>query len=321
MGVPTDMQKSQINTQLTAALSHWDNEGGAGANGPQKSSKAHPVKEVATTETDVSSVSAITSFFVLTFAWSWLLGFIAIYSMPYVPRFSTVASIISGFGPSMAAVVIIIFFSGRKGLKDWLKKALNGRVGWQWYALAFVIPPLVMVLAQAIHWALGGTVPTSPAAEHIQLAIANFGLVFLIGGPLGEELGWRSYGVPALGNKMGWRTASLIIGVIWGLWHVPWFFTVGTAQSQMPFGVFMLNIIAGSVLFSWLFLNSAGSVIPALVAHTSLNAFAGILSIIPTAETSRPYTLVTGILVAIAAWLLLHPDTQQTSSFQNRKSS
>ena len=135
------------------------------------------------------------------------------------------------------------------------------------------------------------------------------------------ETGRRSYAVPALGDKLDWRTASRIIGVIWGLWHVPWFFTVGTAQSQMPFVVFMLNIIAGSVLFSWLFLNSVGSVIPALIAHTSLNAFAGILSVVPTAETSRPYILVTAILVAIAAWLLLRPNTLRTSSFQNRRSS
>ena len=258
------------------------------------------------------SVFAISLFFVFTFTWSWLLGFAAIYTKVDWPILSMVLLIASGFGPSIAALLTIIVFSGRSGLFTWLKNALNWRVGWQWYALAFFIPPLMMLFAQAIHWALGGTIPTSPAVGHISLTIANFGLVFLIGGPLGEEFGWRSYAVPALGTKLGWRTASLLIGVIWGLWHVPWFFTEGTAQSQMPFVVFMLNIIAGSVLFSWLFMRSAGSVIPALIAHTSLNAFAGILSIIPTAETSRPYTLVTGILVAIAVWLLVSPAEHST---------
>jgi uncharacterized protein len=156
---------------------------------------------------------------------------------------------------------------------------------------------------------LGATIPTSPAVGHIPLAIANFGLVFLIGGPVGEEFGWRSYAQPALNSKMGWRNASLIIGIIWGLWHLPWFLTAGTAQSHMPFITFLLNIIAGSILFSWLFMQSSGSVIPVLIAHTSLNAFAGIMSIIPTAETGRPYSLVTGILIAIACWILMRPDT------------
>jgi uncharacterized protein len=319
MGKPIDIQKSQNKAQLQTALARWDNEGGAGSDGPQEGSNARPVKEVEIIKTDVSSIFAITSFFVLTIFWSWLLGFIAIYTKPYAPNFSMMLSIISGFGPSIAALVTVGFFGGRKGLNDWLKNALNWRVGWHWYVLAFFMPPLVMLLAQSIHWTLGGTIPTSPAVGHIPLTIANFGLVFLIGGPLGEEFGWRSYAVTALGSKIGWRSASLIIGVIWGLWHLPWFFTAGTAQFQMSLAMFMLNILAGSVLFSWLFLRSKGSVIPALVAHTSLNAFAGILSIVPTSETSRAYALVTGIMVAIAVGILLRTDGRKHQALRRCK--
>jgi uncharacterized protein len=254
-----------------------------------------------------TSISAITTFFCLTFLFSWSLGFAAIYLKPSAPDLSVVISIMSGFGPTIAAVLTVAFFNGFNGLVTWLKHALNWSVGWQWYALAFFAPPLVMFLAQVMHWALGGTIPTSPAAGHIPLAIANFGFVFLIGGPLGEELGWRSYALPALKSKVGWRGASLIIGAIWGIWHLPMFLTMGTAQFSMGFPMFALNILAGSVLFAWLFMKTSGSVVPAFIAHTSLNAWAGILSIIPTAETERPYALVTGILVAIAAWLLLRP--------------
>ena len=162
-----------------------------------------------------------------------------------------------------------------------------------------------MLVALALHEVLGGTVPTSPAVGHVPLAIANFALVFLIGGPLGEEFGWRGNALPALGVKMGWRAASLAIGVIWGRWHLPLFFTPGTAQFQMSINVFMLNIVAGSVVFSWLFIRTSGSVLPALVLHTSLNSWAGILSIVPSAETSRPYALVTGLIVVVACFLLL----------------
>lgn len=254
-----------------------------------------------------TSISAITTFFFLTFIFTWALGFSAIYLKPSAPALSVVISIMSGFGPSIAAVLTVAFFDGRYGLVIWLRNALNWRVRWQWYALAFFTPPLVMLLAQAIHWALDGIIPTSPAVGNIPLAVANFGFVFLIGGPLGEELGWRSYALPALKSKVGWCRASLIIGAIWGLWHLPMFLTMGTAQFSMTFSVFALNILAGSVLFAWLFMQTSGSVFPAFIAHTSLNAWAGILSIIPTAETARPYNLVTGILIAMAAWLLLRP--------------
>ncbi len=258
------------------------------------------------------SISAIFGVFALAFIWSWGLGYAAAHAKALYPVLSASLMMASGFGPSLSAVAVVAFFSGRAGLRNWLSRALNWRARWQWLWLAFFAAPLVMLLALALYAAFGGTIPTSPAAGHIPLAIANFGLVFLIGGPLGEEFGWRGYALPALGRKIGWRWASLVIGIIWGLWHVPWFFTAGTAQSQMPFAMFMLNIIAGSVLFSWLFLRSAGSVIPVLVAHTSLNAFAGMLSIVPTAETSRPYSLVTGILVVMAAWLLFSPDGHST---------
>jgi uncharacterized protein len=253
-------------------------------------------------------MSAVLAFFVLAFVWSWVIGLTAMQVRAHFPALSTALMMASGFGPSLAGLAVVAFFSHGEGLREWVKRGLNWRVGWQWYALAFFMPPLLMLLAQVIYLTLGGTSPTSPAVGHIPLAITNFALVFLIGGPLGEEFGWRSYALPALGSKMGWRLASLVIGVIWGLWHLPWFFTAGTAQSQMPFVLFMLNIVAGSVLFSCLFMQSAGSVIPALVMHTSLNAFAGTLSIIPTAVTSRPYALVTGMLVIIAAWLLLRPN-------------
>ncbi len=254
------------------------------------------------------SISAIFAFFALAFVWSWGLGYAAAQAKTPYPVLSAVLMMASGFGPSVAGVTIVAFFSDGSGLRGWLSRSLNWRAGWRWFALAFFLPPCVMLLALAFHAALGGTVPASPAAGHIPLAIANFALVFLIGGPLGEEFGWRGYAMPALAPKMGWRAASLLIGVIWGLWHLPWFFTPGTAQFHMSVTLFMINIIAGSVLFSWLFMQSAGSVIPALVAHTSLNAWAGILSIIPTAETARPYALVTGILVAIAGALLLRND-------------
>jgi membrane protease YdiL (CAAX protease family) len=173
--------------------------------------------------------------------------------------------------------------------------------------VAFLTPPILIVAAIWLDVALGGVMPGFLAAEKIPLAIANFGLVLVLGGPMGEEFGWRGYLTPALTARMNWRAASLVVGVIWGIWHLPLFFTAGTPQAAMAMSVFILNILAGAVIFGWMFERTRGSVVPALVLHTSLNAWAGILAIIPTATVWRPYVLLTGLQLLVAVALLLAP--------------
>jgi len=258
-------------------------------------------------QADARSKLAIFVFIVLAFVWAWGMGFAATQVKAYSPGLNVALMVVAGFGPSLAGIAVVAFFSSPAGLRDWARRCLNWRVGWRWFVLAFLAPPAVMVCALAIHAVLGGAFPASIAPEQIPLAIANFGFVLLIGGPLGEEFGWRGYLMSALTAKLNWRAASLVIGVVWGVWHLPLFYIADTAQSQMAIPIFMLNILAGSVLFGWLFERTQGSVLPALVLHTSLNAWAGILVIVPTAATGRPYALVTGLLVLVASALLLTP--------------
>ncbi len=61
-----------------------------------------------------------------------------------------------------------------------------------------------------------------------------------------------------------------VLGGVWTLWHVPLFFSAGTAQSRLPMGLYALSAIAASVLFAWLFNRTAGSVLPVLVLHTAV---------------------------------------------------
>jgi membrane protease YdiL (CAAX protease family) len=254
------------------------------------------------------SRAAVFSFFVLTFTWAWGLGFLAMQAKVWSAPLGTALMIAAGFGPSLSGLLVVRVFSSGKGLQDWLARCLKWRLPWAWYVGAFLAPPALMLCALALHRAWGGAMPSSSVIEHIPMAIANFALVLLVGGPLGEEFGWRGYAMPALTGWMRWRTASLIIGVVWGLWHLPLFYQTGSAQSQMPILIFMVNILAGSVVFGWLFERTEGSVLPSILLHTSLNAWAGILAIIPSAVTGRPYALVTGLLAAVALGFLLCSD-------------
>lgn len=255
---------------------------------------------------EAASTRLIMLFFALAIVWSWGLGFIATGMKANSPALGTVLMMIAGLGPSLAGVVALS--TGSAGLHTWMARCLNWRVGSGWYLVAFLAPPPVMVCALALHATLGGPLPAFPAASQIPLVIANFGLVLLIGGPLGEEYGWRGYLMSALAPRTNWRAASLAVGVVWGLWHLPMFFMAGMAHALMPIPVFLLNILAGSVLFGWLFERTGRSVLPAVVLHTSLNAFAGVLAIVPTVTTAQPYMLVTALLVLLAAVLLILPD-------------
>lgn len=262
-------------------------------------------------QTRAQTMLVILSFLALAFAWSWGLGWAAAQLTAPLSLGRMALTVASGFGPSLAGFAAVVMFSTSAGPRDWIAGCLNWRVGGRWFAFAFLVPPSVMLFALAINVIAGEAMPAITALDHFPLTVLNFSLILFIGGPLGEEFGWRGYAMPALTVILNWHTASLVIGIMWGLWHLLLFFMIGTSQSQMAIPVFMLNILTGSILFGWLFERTQQSVLPAIVMHTSLNAWAGILMIVPTAASGIPYAIVTGLLVLIAAVLLIAPDLKQ----------
>jgi len=220
---------------------------------------------------------------------------------------ATALSMLSGIGPRLAAVVVVAHTTGRAGLGRWLARCLQWRVGWRWVVLAFAFPAVYMGLAAAALVALGGTLPPSPAADHVWMAALNVLLIFLVGGPLSEEFGWRRFALPALQARWGWHVASGVLGVVWAVWHRPLFDSAGNLQSQWPFGWFALSVIASSVLFAWLFNRSRGSIVPVLVLHTAVNAWSLIIPVMVLTDGSnlRPFQIVVGILRLTAVALLL----------------
>ncbi len=250
------------------------------------------------------------AFFALTFAWSWGCWLLSSMLRTQWPTVGMVLFILGGFGPGIAAIALVSYASGRDGLRRWLRRSLQWRVGGCWLALSFFLPLAVMALAAAGHMVLGGTITPSPASRHLLLAMVNFGLVLLLGGPLGEEFGWRGYALPVLQEHYSWRVASLILGGVWGVWHLPLFYIANTAQSHIPMGLFMVSTIALSVLFTWLFNHTKESVLPALVLHTTINSWAWVIPVMvmPDGSNLRLYGMALGLLMLIALGLLYKMD-------------
>ena len=90
---------------------------------------------------------------------------------------------------------------------------------------------------------------------------------------VGEELGWRGYLLPRLLERYSALTASLMVGLLWGLWHLSLFLTPAFPHSERSFPLFMISTTVYSVWFTWLFLRTRGSVLLATLFHASLNLF------------------------------------------------
>lgn len=250
-------------------------------------------------------------FLALTFVWSWTFWGLGAAARVQLPGLSMGLMFAGSFGPSMAAVAVVANSSGRAGLRSWAARCLNWRIGWGWWAFAVLFPLVVMLGAAGLHLALGGKLPDSPATGHLLLAVVNFFAVLLLGGPLGEELGWRGYALPTMQKRMGWRLSSLWLGLVWGAWHLPLFFIDGTSQALIPLWLFLLSVVGMSVLFAWVVHHTHGSVLVVLVLHTSVNFWPSVVPVLPNATGYQPYAIVVVLLTVTALVLLIVPGRRQ----------
>jgi membrane protease YdiL (CAAX protease family) len=118
----------------------------------------------------------------------------------------------------------------------------------------------------------------------------------------GEELAWRGFALPRLQGKYNALTSSIILGVIWGLFHLPLFFTVtGSSQADMSFVPFLVSTSILSVLFTWLFNNTRGSVLMAYLLHAATNTWTRVFAIDHSVNphVSQALTGITALIVVI----------------------
>jgi hypothetical protein len=213
--------------------------------------------------------------------------------------------VLGTFAPSVAAVLVAAR-KGGAGARSLLGQLLRWRVGPGWYAVALFGPAALMLVAIGLHVALGGAVPDFPEPSRWPLVAVNLVLVLLVGGPLGEELGWRGFALPRLQARHGALRASVVLGVVWALWHLPLFAVPGAPQGQVPFLLFVAQAVALSVFFAWAYNGSAGSLPIVLLLHASVNTWAGALRILPEATGSLlPWILATALACLVAVALVL----------------
>jgi membrane protease YdiL (CAAX protease family) len=127
------------------------------------------------------------------------------------------------------------------------------------------------------------------------LSALNFVVFVLI---VGEELGWRGYALPRLLAERSVLAASLILGVLWGAWHLPTFFVPGAPQYGLPFSAFVLLTMAYSVLIGWVYVHARGSVLIASLLHGAINLSQSFF--LGGVDPAKEYWLLAAVYGAVA---------------------
>jgi membrane protease YdiL (CAAX protease family) len=242
-------------------------------------------------------VIALLPYLLITFGVAWgLLGLYLVFPEQATARFGELSANHPGFilavwSPAFAAFAIVAYCGGLRGLRAFLSRLFLWRCPSAWYAYLFIGFPLVFFVGSAIK----GNLFADPFPFDSIAAMLGTMAFMLILGPM-EEFGWRGVALPLLQRRFAPLWAGLVLGLVWGTWHLPAFFLSGTPQSAWGVMPFFVGSVCLSVILTPLFNASGGSILLAVIYHFQANN--------PLWPDAQPYD--TYVLVAVAVivvWL------------------
>ena len=231
------------------------------------------------------------AFVLLTVSFSWSIWIVTWFATGRPTTASASSAMVLGiyagsFAPGIAAALLSAM-SPSGSLNEWLRGFIRFRCGWRAYAAALLPYPLILILLTFVLGyqprleGLHGLAPVFLYLTIFPASILNGLMTAIMGaGPLGEEGGWRGYLLPRLLERGSEARASLIIGIVWALWHLPIMAMFADWRSGVPFAAYLPLYTAGviglSFVMSRIWLISRGSLIPCIWMHGLVNAVGGI---------------------------------------------
>jgi membrane protease YdiL (CAAX protease family) len=234
-------------------------------------------------------------YFLLTFVITWIcvLPFIVTAGQDLGPVVSVIVGVLFtgglAFGPAISAIIVTSVESGRSGVRELLRPIIKLRVGVQWYLAAVFVPVILYLSAGGLSLLFGGSFSIdllnrypfrdyisqysayNPILVWVVVAIVFFVNIWFLGGGF-EEIGWRGYALPKLqsGHKYNATVSTLIIGAVWGFWHLPLFFLPGTPQYGYFFPAYLLGTVGTAFILTWVY-NNTQSLFVCILLHTMEN--------------------------------------------------
>jgi uncharacterized protein len=269
------------------------------------------------------------AFFVIAFAGTWIaflplvlaqngLGLFS-YTIPeigpYPPSywFAVLGALL---GPTLASFTVTAITTGKAGVQQLLRRYALWRVGLRWYLFVLVGVPLFQLVCASIFL---GIAPLTALIQQWPLYFTTFLpnlLIIVVAVQIWEEGGWSGFAVPNLQKCFGALRTALILGPLWALWHLPVFFVPGQIFDQKVGAITMivqmvLMIIVAiltRILMTWVFNNTKGSILIAILLHAALdasNSGSAFIKQLLTASQLGGYGLASALVFPLVAAMLL----------------
>ena len=248
----------------------------------------------------------LTGFFLLTFVvtWSaWLASARWSGRLPLLFGLGGPIFLLGVFAPALVAIGLTAVQGGREGVARLLSRIGRWRVAARFYLFAVTYLVVIKLTAAVLHRAVLGAWPVFGDTPWPLMLGAILVSTWV---QAGEEVGWRGYALPRLAPSFGLGGASVVIGIIWALWHLPLFFIPGTGSDGQSFPIYLLHVTAISVAMAWLYWKTDGSLLLVMLMHASVN---NTTDIIPAAVpgATNPFSIAgstTAVYTIVLSWLL-----------------
>ncbi len=218
----------------------------------------------------------LTTFFVLANIFSWSIWLPLLLDVQKTGNSNSALwwlHYLGGFGPLVASVAVTAMLGGRAGLRRLLRRMAGFGVDKKWVIVAIGLPLLLFLLAVLMQGVLNNEwIDLSLLTHSAKLPSYGFLAVIaieIIAFGYGEETGWRGFALPHLQSKHSALVSAIVLTIPWAFWHLPTFFYNENMMTMGVAGTFgwVLSLVTGSLILSWIFNGSKGSILPVALFH------------------------------------------------------
>lgn len=255
-------------------------------------------------------------YFVVTFAWTWFFWGLVILLQLSMESAGGLALLLLGvLGPMLTGIGFTYLTRDRAGRRDYWARVIDvRRIGFKWFLVILLFAPILNILAALLDILFGGQGAVwgpslvNAISDPVSLVFAAM-FASLI--PFIEELGWRGYVLDRLQENKIALTSSLILGVVWSLWHLPMFFIpdsyqAGLGVGTLEFWLFIVGVVPLSFAFTWIYNNTRRSILAVILFHAMVN-FTG--ELIAVSERADMYAILLWIVAAIGITVIWGAET------------